>query len=46
MIIFTSSESVPDHPVGKKSLGIDAGIESFVDTLTGQLIKCPKFLLG
>ncbi len=30
MIIFTSSESVPENPVGERSLGIDAGIESFV----------------
>ncbi|WP_293081387.1 transposase [Okeania sp. SIO3B5] len=46
MITFTSSESAPDHPVGKKSLGIDAGIESFVATSTGKLIKSPKFLLS
>ncbi|GGA49929.1 RNA-guided endonuclease TnpB family protein [Okeania sp. KiyG1] len=46
MIIFTSSESAPDNPVGKKSLGIDAGIESFVATSTGKLIKSPKFLLS
>ena len=46
MITFTSSELVPDNPVGKKSLGIDAGIESFVVTSTGKLIKSPKFLLS
>ncbi|MGB3513182.1 MAG: transposase [Microcoleaceae cyanobacterium] len=46
MITFTSSELVPDNPAGKKSLGIDAGIESFVATSTGELIKSPKFLLG
>ncbi|WP_202224689.1 hypothetical protein [Okeania sp. KiyG1] len=46
MITFTSSESAPDNPVGKKSLGIDAGIESFVATSTGKLIKSPKFLLS
>ncbi|GGA57572.1 RNA-guided endonuclease TnpB family protein [Okeania sp. KiyG1] len=46
MITFTSSESVPDNPVGKVSLGLDAGIESFVATSTGQLIKSPKFLLS
>ncbi|NET43672.1 transposase [Okeania sp. SIO2B3] len=45
MIIFSSSESVPENPVGKRSLGIDAGIESFVATSTGKLIKSPKFLL-
>ncbi|NEP04854.1 MAG: transposase [Okeania sp. SIO2G4] len=46
MIIFTSSELLPDNPVGKKSLGIDAGIESFVATSTGKLIKSPKFLFS
>ncbi|NEP85030.1 MAG: hypothetical protein F6K39_47200 [Okeania sp. SIO3B3] len=46
MITFTSSELVPDNPVGKKSLGIDAGIESFVATSTGKLIKSPKFLFS
>ncbi|NEN88502.1 MAG: transposase [Okeania sp. SIO3H1] len=46
MITFTSSDLVPDNPVGKKSLGIDAGIESFVATSTGKLIKSPKFLLS
>ncbi|MGK7920197.1 MAG: RNA-guided endonuclease InsQ/TnpB family protein [Trichodesmium sp.] len=46
MITFTSSELVPDNPVGKVSLGLDAGIESFVATSTGELIKAPKFLLG
>ncbi|MGD1704905.1 hypothetical protein [Dapis sp. BLCC M229] len=43
MVSFTSSESVPDNPFGKKSLGVDAGIESFVATSTGKLIKAPKF---
>lgn len=46
MITFSSSESVPENPVGKRSLGIDAGIESFVATSTGKLIKAPKFMLG
>ena len=46
MVSFASSESGPDNLVGKKSLGIDAGIESFVATSTGKLIKAPKFLLG
>ncbi len=46
MVNFQSLESVPDNPVGKTSLGIDAGIESFVATSTGKLIKSPKFLLG
>ncbi|NET25604.1 hypothetical protein [Okeania sp. SIO1I7] len=46
MITFTSSELVPDNPVGERSLGIDAGIEYFVATSTGKLIKSPKFLLS
>lgn len=45
MIAFQSQESCPDAPVGKLSLGIDAGIESFVATDRGELIKAPKFLL-
>lgn len=45
MIAFQSQESCPDAPVGKVSLGIDAGIESFIATDTGELIKAPKFLL-
>ncbi|MGB3514514.1 MAG: transposase [Microcoleaceae cyanobacterium] len=46
MVIFQSSELVPDNLAGKKSLGVDAGIESFVATSTGKLIKSPKFLLS
>ena len=45
MIAFQSPESCPDAPVGKISLGIDAGIESFLATDRGELIKAPKFLL-
>lgn len=45
MIAFQSVEICPDAPVGKLSLGIDAGIESFVATNRGELIKAPKFLL-
>lgn len=45
MIAFQSKESCPDAPVGKVSLGIDAGIESFIATDRGELIKAPKFLL-
>jgi len=45
MIAFVSVESCPEAPVGKISLGIDAGIESFVATDRGELIKAPKFLL-
>ncbi len=43
MIVFQSSESVPDAVPGKVSIGIDAGIESFVAT-PSELIKSPKFL--
>lgn len=43
VIYFESSETVPDAVPGKKSIGLDAGIESFVATPT-QLIKSPKFL--
>ncbi|MGL6345185.1 MAG: RNA-guided endonuclease InsQ/TnpB family protein [Waterburya sp.] len=45
MISFQSSESVPDIIPGKTSIGLDAGIESFIATGT-ELIKSPKFLLG
>ena len=44
MISFQSQESCPDIPVGKLSLGLDAGIESFIATDRGELIKAPKFL--
>ena len=44
VIIFQSQETIPDNPVGKTSLGLDAGIESFVATSEGELIKSPKFL--
>ncbi|WP_293073291.1 transposase [Okeania sp. SIO3B5] len=46
MITFFSSESVPENLIGERSLGIDTGIESFVATSTGKLIKSPKFLLS
>ncbi|MDJ0605030.1 transposase, partial [Microcystis sp. M53602_WE12] len=39
------TELVPDMTVGKTCLGIDAGIESFVATSRGDLIKAPRFLL-
>ena len=45
MIAFQSQESCSNAPVGKVSLGIDAGIESFIATDRGELIKAPKFLL-
>jgi putative transposase len=44
VIYFESSETVPDALPGQKSIGLDAGIESFVATPT-QLIKSPKFLI-
>ena len=34
-----------DNYVGKISLGLDAGIESFIATSLEELIKTPKFLL-
>jgi putative transposase len=43
-ISFLSEEEYPDAPVGRTSLGIDAGVESFVATDKGELIKAPKFL--
>ena len=45
MISFQSQESCPEAPIGKVSLGIDPGIESFLATDRGELIKAPKFLL-
>ncbi|MCZ8027174.1 MAG: transposase, partial [Microcystis sp. LE19-10.1B] len=44
-VSFQSTELVPDMTVGKTCLGIDAGIESFVATSRGDLIKAPRFLL-
>jgi putative transposase len=46
IICFQSPEEIPDNPTGETSLGIDAGIESFVATSDGDLIKSPKFLRG
>jgi putative transposase len=46
MIVFQSSESVPDFIPGLISLGLDAGIESFLGTSNEELIKSPKFLLN
>lgn len=45
LISFQSKESVPDVTAGKTSIGLDAGIESFVATSQGELIKAPRFLL-
>jgi len=44
MITFQSEENIPETPVGKKSIGLDAGIESFIATSQNELIKAPKFL--
>ena len=44
IITFQSPEEIPLHPVGEKSLGLDAGISSFVATSDGKEIKCPRFL--
>ncbi len=43
MIVFQSEESIPDALPGKTSIGLDAGIETFIATPT-ELIKSPKFL--
>ncbi|MEA5496485.1 hypothetical protein [Limnoraphis robusta] len=45
MISFQCPEQCPEPVVGRNSLGIDAGIESFVATSLGELIKAPRFLL-
>ena len=44
ILTFQSQEICPDVPVGQVSLGLDAGIESFIATNSGELIKAPKFL--
>ncbi|MDJ0532876.1 MAG: transposase [Xenococcaceae cyanobacterium MO_207.B15] len=44
MIVFQSTETVPDPIPGKLSLGVDAGIENFIGLSDGELIKSPKFL--
>jgi putative transposase len=46
MIVFQSPEVVPDPMPSRISLGLDAGIESFLGTSFGELIKSPKFLLN
>ena len=43
-IILVSKENVPDIMPGETSLGIDAGISSFVATSDGELIKTPLFV--
>ena len=43
-ISFQSPESVPDCVAGVKSIGIDAGIESFIAT-PYEKIESPKFLI-
>lgn len=44
MIVFQSKDEIPEAIPGKKSLGIDAGISSFVSTSNHESIKSPKFL--
>lgn len=44
-ITFQSQEQCPEATTGETFLGIDAGIESFMATSNGELIKAPKFLL-
>ncbi len=44
-IIFVSHESVPDILPGETSLGLDAGISSFVASSREELIKTPEFVL-
>jgi putative transposase len=44
MIVFQSPEIVPNVMPGKISIGLDAGIASFLATPT-ELIQSPKFLL-
>lgn len=44
MIAFESQEAVPEPLPGNKSIGVDAGIESFIAT-PKKLIKSPKFLI-
>jgi len=43
MIVFQSLEEIPEPIPGGTSIGLDAGIESFIATPT-ELIKSPKFL--
>ena len=44
-IVFVSKESIPDILPGQISLGLDAGVSSFIATSRGELIKTPKFIL-
>ncbi|VEP11294.1 transposase [Hyella patelloides LEGE 07179] len=43
-IIFVSTEDIPDIVPGMSSLGIDAGISSFIATSDGELIETPQFV--
>ena len=43
-IVFVSQEKIPDIMPGKTSLGIDAGIFSFIATSDGTLIQTPQFV--
>ena len=44
MIVFQSPEIIPDIMPGRKSLGIDAGIGSFIYTSQNESIKSSQFL--
>ena len=44
MISFQSDETCTEAIVGKRSLGLDAGINAFIATSEEELIKAPKFL--
>ena len=44
MIVFQSTEIIPDTVPGLKSLGIDAGISNFIHTSQDESIKSPQFL--
>ena len=44
IITLQSPEEISVHPVGEKSLGLDAGISSFVATSDGEEIKGLQFL--
>ncbi len=46
MILFQSTETVPDPIPSNVSLGIDAGIDNFMALGKVELIKIPKFLIN
>ncbi len=46
MILFQSTETLPDPIPSNVSLGIDAGIDNFMALSKVELIKIPKFLIN